>query len=345
MNVALHIRAAGMVTAVGLDAESSVAAMRARLDGFRETRFSGPGGTWLNGAAVPLPRNWIGPARMARLLAAAIAEILRRHPEVQSDSALILCLPEADRPGRPVTDAAALLAQAGEILGLSPRLASRMIAHGRPSGFLALGQAARMIAAGEARNVIIAGVDSYLTTGSVAHYLSQSRILCEGNANGFIPGEAAAAVLCTQGQGTLRVTGLGLAREKAFIYNGMGEEPGLHAPLRGDGMAAAYREALAAANLSDLGHVAYRIGDLIGEQYWFRQSALARQRIMRVRSEFQDIWSPGESLGNIGAAAVPLMIGMALAAAQKGYAPGSPVLIEASGDDGACGAAILHEAR
>ncbi len=37
-----------------------------------------------------------------------------------------------------------------------------------------------------------------------------------GNANGFIPGEAAAAVLCTSQQGPLRVLGLGMAREPAI---------------------------------------------------------------------------------------------------------------------------------
>ena len=56
---------------------------------------------------------------------------------------------------------------------------------------------------------------------------------------------------------------------------------------------------------------------------------------MRGRSEFQDLKSPAESVGNTGAAVVPIMLGMALAATEKGYAPGSPVLIEASGDNGA----------
>ncbi|TIS83570.1 MAG: 3-oxoacyl-ACP synthase, partial [Mesorhizobium sp.] len=79
----------------------------------------------------------------------------------------------------------------------------------------------------------------------------------------------------------------------------------------------------------------------IGEQYWFKQSALASLRLLRGRHDFQDIWSPGESLGNVGAAVVPLMIGMAWTAARKGYAAGNPVLIEASNDAGACGAAIL----
>ncbi len=163
-----------------------------------------------------------------------------------------------------------------------------------------------------------------------------------GNADGFIPAEAAAAVLLGRG-GALRLTGLGLARQAAFLGNARGEG-GEDMPLRGDGMTAAYRAALAEAE-TDLAHVEYRISDLPGEQHFFRQAALTTLRLERGRTAFQDLWSPAESLGNIGAAAVPMMLGMALAAVCRGYAPGSPVLIEASGDDGACGAAVLHEVR
>jgi 3-oxoacyl-[acyl-carrier-protein] synthase-1 len=43
----------------------------------------------------------------------------------------------------------------------------------------------------------------------------------------------------------------------------------------------------------------------------------------------------------VGAAVVPIMVGMAMTAAAKGYSGGSPVLVEASSDNGACGAAIF----
>jgi 3-oxoacyl-[acyl-carrier-protein] synthase-1 len=343
MTQTLHLRAAGMVTPVGLDAPSSCAAMRARLDGFSETRFIGPGGGWLIGAPVPLPRNWTGQVRMARLLAGAIVEIFRKVPEAEGTAALVLCVGEETRPGRPVRDTAELVRQVTDITGLPHSTRIQVVAHGRPSGFVALMQARRLMAEG-APSVIVAGVDSYLTTLSVAHYLAEGRLLTGANANGFIPGEAAAAILCTKGGGALALTGLGLAREAAFIYNGQGDEPGHHRPLRGDGMTQAYRLALDEANV-DLARVDYRISDLIGESYWFKQSALAHMRLERGRKEFQDIWSPAENVGNVGAAVVPMMLGMALAAAQKGYAMGSPVLVEASGDDGACGAAVLHDVR
>jgi hypothetical protein len=60
MSTGVNILSAGMVTAVGLDRASACAAMRAGLDGFCETQFIAPGGAWLLGAPVPLPRNWIG---------------------------------------------------------------------------------------------------------------------------------------------------------------------------------------------------------------------------------------------------------------------------------------------
>lgn len=338
MSASLDIVSAGMVTAVGLDAPSACAAMRARLDGFQETRFLGSGGEWLIGAPVPLPRNWIGEKRMAHMAAAAICEAFQTVPQARSDCALMLCLAEEDRPGRPYVDNAALLRRITEIAEVEPHPRSRIVAHGRPSGHVALEQARRLIAAGEAAYVMIIGVDSYLTGRSVAHYLDENRLLTPDNPNGFIPGEASAAVLCTRAGGGLRLHGLGLAREEAFIYNPR------DLPLRGDGMTSAYKAALTAANV-DLAHVEYRIGDLIGEQFFFKQATLASLRLERGRTAFQDLWSPGENLGNIGAAVVPAMIGMALTAATKGYAPGSPVLIEASGDDGACGAAVLQEVR
>jgi 3-oxoacyl-[acyl-carrier-protein] synthase-1 len=105
-------------------------------------------------------------------------------------------------------------------------------------------------------------------------------------------------------------------------------------------MTAAYRAALEETGI-EMNRLGYRIADLVGEQYWFKQSALASLRLLRGRHEFQDIWSPGESLGNVGAAVVPLMLGMAFTAARKGYAAGNPVLIEVSNDAGACGAAIV----
>jgi 3-oxoacyl-[acyl-carrier-protein] synthase-1 len=335
MTPSLDIVSVGMVTAVGLDAPSSCAAMRAGIDGFQETRFIGPGGEWLVGAPVPLPRNWIGEKRLAHMAAAAICEAFETVPEARGQTPIILCLAEEDRPGRPIRDPSALLRRIAEIVEVQPHPRSGIVAHGRPSGLVALDHARKLLASGKVSFVMIAGVDSYLTAASVAHYLSENRLLTPDNPNGFIPGEAAAAVLCARSRGNgFGLYGLGLAREIASIYNAE------DLPLRGDGMTSAYRAALVQTGL-ELHRVGYRISDLIGEQYWFKQTALALLRLTRGHREFQDIWSPGESLGNIGAAATPLMLCMAWIAAKNGYAAGNSVLVEASSDSGASGAAVL----
>jgi 3-oxoacyl-[acyl-carrier-protein] synthase-1 len=335
MSASLGIAATGMVTAVGLDAPSSCAALRARLDGFQETRFANAAGEWLLGAPVCLPRKWIGEKRMAHMAAAAIGEIFDTAPQARDQAPLILCLSEGGRLGQPIKHAGDFLRKISEILEIGAHRQSRVVAHGRPSGMVALDHARRLLKESDVPSVIMVGVDSYLTPGTISLYLGERRLLASDNPNGFIPGEAAAAVLCTRARDArFRLHGLGLTRETASIYNVA------DLALRGDGMTAAYRGALNEAGI-EMNRLGYRISDLIGEQYWFKQTALASLRLVRGAHDFQDLWSPGESLGNIGAAVVPVMIGMAFAAAAKGYAAGDPVLIEASNDAGACGAAVL----
>jgi 3-oxoacyl-[acyl-carrier-protein] synthase-1 len=339
MSASLDIVAVGMVTAVGLDAPSSCAAMRAGIDGFRETRFTTAGGDWLIGAPVPLPRAWVGEKRMAHLAAGAMSETFDAVPQARGRTALMLCMPEEGRPGRPVRDYALLLRRIAGIMEVEAHSRSRVIAHGRPSGIVALDHARRLLAAGEAEYVMLVGVDSYLTPHAVTHYLNERRLLTADNPNGFIAGEAAAAVLCAKpGRGSFGLYGIGLARESAFIYNPQ------DLPLRGEGMISAYRAALQEAG-AQMHQVGYRIADLVGEHYWFKQSTLAVSRVTRSVREFMDIWSPTESVGNVGAAAVPLMLAMAYTAAHKGYAGGSSVLIEASSDAGTCGTAIFGGGR
>lgn len=338
----LYVLGSGMVTAVGLDAPSSCAALRARLDGFQETRFPGRDGTWIIGAPVPMPRNWMGTRRLAHMCAAAICEVFDQVPEAEGRTRLILCLAEDGRAGRLITDSDRFLRMIGEIVALPEMPRVHIVAHGRPSGFVALQTARRLLAEG-ADYVMILGVDSYLTAPAIGQYHGQARLLTPTTPDGFIPGEAAAAVLCAaRHRGGLAISGLGLAREPAPIYNGRDTE-GFDLPLRGDGMTRAYSAAFAEAALSH-SDIVLKIGDHSGESFWFRQTALAMMRTQRARSEVQPIWAVGASLGNVGAAVVPLMLGWALAAAEKRYGPQGPVLIEASGDDGACGALVAGAA-
>ena len=59
------------------------------------------------------------------------------------------------------------------------------------------------------------------------------------------------------------------------------------------------------------------------------------------RKEEFDIWLPVDCIGEVGAAIVPVILGMALAAAKKGYAPGNGVLCHFGNDDGQRAAMFL----
>ncbi|WP_299950377.1 3-oxoacyl-ACP synthase [uncultured Ruegeria sp.] len=335
MTKGVNILSAGMVTAVGLNCAASAAAMRGGLDGFQETDFLAADGEWQLGAPVPLPRNWVGEKRVAHLAAGAVVDALDGFQAEVRTLTVILCLAEGSRRGAPVRDPDTFARKLIEFSGLPRQTKFETVEYGRPSGFVALERAGRILRKDPNSHVLIVGADSLLTGPTIAEFIRAERLLNGNNANGLIPGEAAAALLCTGGPPTqLAMTGLGLSRELAYLYN---EE---ELPLRADGMTSAYREALEISGIA-FDRIDYRISDLTGEAYFFKQTALSMQRLLREHRELQELWTPTECIGNVGAAAVPIMIAWALEAALKHYAPGNPVLIEASGDDGTCGAAVF----
>jgi 3-oxoacyl-[acyl-carrier-protein] synthase-1 len=99
--------------------------------------------------------------------------------------------------------------------------------------------------------------------------------------------------------------------------------------------------ALASAKL-DMGDLDFRICDVSGEQYGFKEAALALSRTLRKRKESFDIWHPAECIGEVGAAAVPIILATARAAFEKHYSLGRKVLCHFGNDDGDRGALILQ---
>jgi 3-oxoacyl-[acyl-carrier-protein] synthase-1 len=335
MTAPVAILGCGMMTGVGLTAEASCAAIRARLDNFRETRFIARGGDWIIGSEVPLEQPWRGIAKLARLLAGPLRECLDLVPAVPPESIpVLMCVAEEDRPGRLEGLGNPLFLEACGLLGVRFHPDSRVIAQGRVGGATALHHASRMIYENGFHQVIVASVDSYLVAATLRAYDDRERLLTPANSNGFIPGEAGAALLIGRPEATngFRCLGFGFAIEKATVES---EEP-----LRGDGMVTALQQALTAAGLK-MAQIGYRMADLSGEQYRFKEADLAVSRILRDRREFQDLWHPADCIGDTGAAAMPNMLGVALIAARKGYAAGDPVLAHCSNDDGRRAAIVL----
>jgi len=86
--------------------------------------------------------------------------------------------------------------------------------------------------------VLIAASDSWLRGSDIAHALAHQRLLDTEVSSGFVPGEAAAALLIGRDgeQAPLHIRGVGIAEEAAHLLS--------DEPCHGKGLAQATRQAL-----------------------------------------------------------------------------------------------------
>jgi 3-oxoacyl-[acyl-carrier-protein] synthase-1 len=210
-----------------------------------------------------------------------------------------------------------------------------VIAQGRVGVAVALGHARRLIEEHKVPRVLIAATDTLLTWPTLSQYERGDRLLTARNSNGFMPGEGAGALLIEspRGRDELVCTGLGFGVEKAHIDSGE--------PLRADGLATALKAALgeAAREMHDLD---FRITDVSGEQYYFKEAALALSRTLRKRKPEFDIWHPAECTGEAGALAGIAIVALADAACRKQFAPGPNIVAHLANDAGQRAAVTLQ---
>jgi 3-oxoacyl-[acyl-carrier-protein] synthase-1 len=332
----LAILNCGLVTAAGLSAPSACAAIRAGVANPTLTRFTDSAGKWLMAHQVPLEQPWRGLTKLVRMASMAIIECLADVPQEEWPRIpLLLCVAERERPGRLAGLDDELFGELQRALGLEFAPQSLIIPQGRVGAGIALRHARRLIAESGVPRVLIAATDSLLSAATLATYERRRRLLTDGNSNGFMPGEGAGAVLVGRAgsQPALLCMGLGFGMEPANIDS---EEP-----LRGDGLARAIKEALAEAGCA-LHDLDFRITDISGEQYYFKEAALALARVLRGHKDEFDLWHPAESVGELGAAAGPALLAVADAACRKGNAPGPRILCHAACDSGQRAATVLQ---
>jgi 3-oxoacyl-[acyl-carrier-protein] synthase-1 len=332
----LVIANVGLVTSVGLSFPATCAAIRASIANHSPTRVYATDGQWIVGAQVELKESLKGRARFVRMLAMAIDECLAARPE-RGDLPLLVCLPTPGRNDEVDTSDASLLSDLGRELSIAwePSLSS-VFRCGRGGVFAALARARMLMTDRHVSAVVVAAADSLLGTGTLSDLDRRRRLLTDYNSDGFVAGEAAGALLVTRTRSdgvNLVCRGLGVAREEALPDSGR--------PLRADGLTTSIMGALQEAGCA-MQDIDWRVTDNSGEQYYFKEAAIALARLLRVRKEEFDIWHPAECVGEVGAAIGPIMIGAVLAAGQRGYAPGAMALLHAGDDSGDRYAAVLQ---
>jgi 3-oxoacyl-[acyl-carrier-protein] synthase-1 len=334
----LSIVGSGMVSGVGFTAPASCAAIRCGKNNFQETRFMDSGGEWIIGSSVPTEQPWRGISKLAKMLASVLRECIVCEPVVNiNEVPVLLCLAEEDRPGRLHDLNNQVLLKTQKELDVHFHENSDIVAYGRVSVAIALNYARKLIYDGGFARVIIAGVDSLLVGPVLQSYEGRKRLLTKNNSNGFIPGEAAAAVLVQMPKRSagpeLVCTGIGEGLEEATV-------DAEDVPLRADGMLQAIRNAMIEARCK-LGDLDFRISDVSGEQYGFKEAALALTRLLRQRKEEFDIWHPADCIGEVGAVIGPVILSVLLAGMYKGYCPGQKTIAHFGNDDGKRAALVM----
>jgi 3-oxoacyl-[acyl-carrier-protein] synthase-1 len=328
-----------MVTAVGFNWASSCAAIRAGIRNVNETNlWDKASGTYLAAGRVPLPQWWIGVGKLAELVAPAIAECLAAASPVPKERIpILLGIASRGRPFGLPDLTARIFPEIEHRLGFRLHPASRVLPRDHVSVAFGLRVAEDLIDSGQASCCIVAGVDSLIQQNLVEHYIARQRLLTPQNSNGFSAGEAGSAVLVSavgEATGALRIVGIGQSRETAHIES---EEP-----LRAEGLIEAISQAFRDGNCG-YDDLHYRITDLNGEHYKFKEMTLAMMRFQRrPKPKLFDLWHPNEFIGDVGAAIGPLVLGLALHAGAKGYGIGPTVLCTFGNDDGERSAIVTH---
>jgi 3-oxoacyl-[acyl-carrier-protein] synthase-1 len=325
----------GLVTSVGLSAPAACAAIRAGLTNATETDFVDSDGEPIMGHQVGLDEPWRGRTKLVKMLGMAIEECLEQVPRDRwPQLPLLLCVAEADRPGRIDDLEGGLVRDLSDDLGVEFDAGSGAIAHGRVGLAVALLNARGLLEKG-APAVVVAAADTLLHWPSLAAYEEEARLLTSTVSNGFIPGEGAGALLVgpSNGRRQLVCSGLGFAAEAAHIREDL--------PLRAAGLTAAISGALAEAG-RDAHELDFRISDASGEQYYFKEAALAVARVLRQAKEEFDIWHPADCVGEVGSVSGLAGVAVANAACRGGYAPGRRILLHLANDAGQRAAVLLE---
>jgi 3-oxoacyl-[acyl-carrier-protein] synthase I len=333
----LAVLGTGLVTSVGATAAATCSAFRAKATNPLETPFIDAHGAWIMAHQVEMTPPCKGLDKLSRMACWAIEEALNLlDQKLWGDLPLLLCVAEADRPGRQDGLDDKLLSLIQDQLKTTFAPASALVPHGRVGLAVALAQARTLIESGRVPGVLLVGVDSLISWATLSRYEQQDRLLTEANSDGFMPGEAAGALWVGPSSRTtpqLLCTGIGFGKERAPLDSGQ--------PCRADGLTQAIRACLEEAGRA-LHELDWRITDNSGETYYFKESSLALTRLLRQDKESFDLWHPAECTGECGAATGFTVVAAARDATEKAYAPGSRVLAHWSNDAGQRAAITLE---
>lgn len=332
----LRVVSAGICCAVGYSAAAASCALRAGMDHFQESDFRTRSGDLVRVARLPEPRLW-GAPRLAEWMRHAMEDCLAHAGPLPDDPMpLLLLCAEPERPAAEDRQTVQAVALSRPALGRPLHPASSGTATGRAGLAGCLAHADKLLREGAARHVMVVGVDSYLHSEVINHYLSQDRLLVPGNRDGFIPGEAAAAVLLElappEAPG-LHIAGWGRGMEEG--------RPDGSVPSRSRGLTQALRTAFAQAGI-DCNDLAFRLSDQNGEGFFAGDATNAFTRVAVDGGTSPMVLTTADCTGEVGAATGPLMLAWLHHLLPRADGPGHCGVLHLANDEGLRAAVVVR---
>ena len=327
----LAIKEFGMVSSLGVGAELNASAMRCGYDGFESADRVFLDKTGLTVAPAPLSMEIRGKSRLREMAKLAVEDLLF-HVDDVNEVTLCVCMSHLLRDGVTARQDVFDSITQGVLSGAAEIIVRKKygFSGGRTSFGVALQKTQELLYTQQTKAVLIVAVDSLLSPTSIRHYLNgnTNRLLTEKNSDGFIPGEAAVAILVTKPEyteTTTHIRSIGFAKEPVTIEN---EEE----VFKAEGLIQSTFNALAPLNI-DADDTDFRISSVSGEKYFFTELTLTHGKTMKKARTEHPLWHPADCIGEVSAAMGGAMLVMVHYAFMEQYAPGNKALYHLSNDN------------
>jgi 3-oxoacyl-[acyl-carrier-protein] synthase I len=343
---ALEVIAAGARTPLGLNAESTAAAVRAALSNFAEFPFvMASGEPVITCADAELEPKLEGRERLVPMIESVLDEVmlqLAHGSPYRGTCYLLLALPEA-RPGFSDPDAEWVADNVGSRLRAAGwPVRNGIIGRGHAGSIAAIQRVVQESSRGVEGLFLIVGADSYHHADTFTWLEQNRRFTQPAIRSGFIPGEGAGCLaLASSGlrgalglQALAVLGGVGTAQETLLRHSETGSF--------GAGMTQAVLGATQGLQLPrDAVDTLY--SDINGERYRSEEWGFVA---MKTSSLWKSLAyeAPGSNWGDVGAAFGPLAGMLAVQSYRRGYARGPRTVVMAGSDSGLRGAMLLQDA-
>jgi 3-oxoacyl-[acyl-carrier-protein] synthase-1 len=340
MSAALAVAGVGMVTALGATTRATLEAL-----GRGERRVGASGLVNLGGEPIvgsfvgPVRRECAGAARASALALEALGECIASASPVRGVTALLACAPlpwGSFGAGlgplfAPVRDEwpAVVDALAAELEARGARVPAALrfvLARGHAAGALAFERAAALLAGGEAAQAVIVGLDTHGERATLERLDLAGLLKSRRLRGGFVPGEAAAAV-CVRAADS---------RAGGVVVRGVGVAYECGAPSTARALTRAVSSVVDAWGGGARAITTAAI-DLNGERARAKEWSFAATRALWSERATPLLCHPAAQLGDVGAASMPLLVGLVARGAAR---PGAALAV-ASSRDGLRGAVVL----